>query len=341
MTQYSIGGTKIGPGFSPYVIGELSGNHGGELENARRLIKRAKMAGASAVKTQCYTPNTITLEVNRPEFIVKDGLWKGRSLWELYAKAHTPFDWHPALYQQAKDSGIMIFSSVFDRSAVDFLEKLNCPAYKIASMEIGDTVLIEHAASTGKPLIISTGMASTEEIINANEASGGKAAFLHCMSEYPGTIETSNLGGIKNLQTLLPNNVIGISDHTPGSLIPIAATALGACIIEKHFGHLPGVVSEDDQFSMNAGDFGNMVEQVKQAWGAMQHRPLEKNPTLQMKRSLYATAYIAKGELFSDKNVRSVIPVYGLAPKHYNQLMGKLAQKSYSRGDPIQDIELR
>lgn len=329
-----ISGIKIGSSYPPFLIAELSCNHGGNLENAKRLIKLAKQAGASAVKTQCYEPRTITLEMNKTDFIVQDGLWKGRTLWELYKSAHTPFNWHQDLYKVAKDEGICIFSSVFDRSAVDFLETLGCPAYKIASMEISDPVLIRHAAKTGKPLIISTGMATEEEI---HEAWGAAphAAFLHCMSEYPGTIETSNLGGLRNLKAMFPNNLVGISDHSDGSLIPVAATALGACIIEKHFGHLPGVESEDDAFSMDVEEFSGMAKQVRMTYAAMQPVNDRGNPSRQFRRSLYATANIKKGEPFTESNIASVRPGYGLPCKLYPSLLGRKAGMDYRRGDPL------
>lgn len=331
-----IEGVRIGAKNPPYIIAEVSCNHGGKLENAKRLIKLAKAANASAVKTQCYEPQTITMEMNKPDFILQDGLWKGRTLWELYKTAHTPFNWHPDLYKVAKDSGITVFSSVFDKTAVDFLEKLDCPAYKIASMEIVDLPLIEYAASTGKPMIISTGMASDREILEAHEAVGREeVAFLHCMSEYPGTIETSNLGGIRHLQRLLPETIIGLSDHSEGSLAPIAATALGACIIEKHFGRLPGVKSEDDAFSMSVQEFARMVVHVKQTYGAMQPVLEKSNPTRQVRRSLYAIADIKKGEFFSEKNIGSVRPGFGLPCKMLPELLGTKSQQDYRKGDPL------
>jgi N-acetylneuraminate synthase len=329
-----IEGIKIGPKNSPYCIAEISCNHGGKLENAKKLIKLAKAANASAVKTQCYEAHTITMEMNKPDFIVQDGLWKGRTLWELYKTAHTPFSWHPDLYKVARDEKITVFSSVFDKTAVDFLEKLDCPAYKIASMEIVDIPLIEYAASTGKPMIISTGMANDQEILDAH-AVAPKAAFLHCMSEYPGTIETSNLGGIVHLMDLLPSNVAGLSDHSEGSLAPIAATALGACIIEKHFGHLPGVKSEDDAFSMSVEEFAEMVVDVKKTYAAMQHTKQDGNPTKQIRRSLYAIADIKKGENFSEKNIGSIRPGYGLPCKLLPNLIGRKAGQDYRRGDPL------
>lgn len=329
-----IGGIKIGPGNPPFIIAELSCNHGGKLENAKKLIRLAKKAGASAVKTQCYEPRTITLDMNKTDFIVQDGLWKGRTLWDLYKAAHTPFDWHPELYRCAHEEGIVIFSSVFDRSAVDFLETLGCPAYKIASMEISDTVLIEHAAQTGKPMIISTGMAGTFEITDAYRTAP-EAAFLHCMSEYPGTIETSNLGGLTKLMESFTDNIIGISDHSVSTLIPIAATALGASIIEVHFGHLPGVKSEDDEFSFDESSFKRMAEAVRQTYAAMQPYSNPKNSSRQFRRSLYAIGDIKKGEKFSESNIGSIRPGYGLPCKLFPSLLGKKAGKNYRKGDPL------
>ena len=329
-----IGGTKIGKSFPPYCIAEISCNHGGKLENAIKLIRLAKAANASAIKTQCYEAHTITMNMNKTDFIVQDGLWKGRTLWDLYNGACTPFKWHPELYRIAREEGITIFSSVFDKTAVDFLETLKCPAYKIASMEIVDIPLIQHAAKTGKPLIISTGMANDQEILEAKEAAP-EAAFLHCMSEYPGTIETSNLGGIRHMHSLLPDNLIGLSDHSDGSLAPIAATALGVCIIEKHFGKLPGVKSEDDLFSMNAKEFALMVKEVKQTYAAMQHTPQNGNPTRQVRRSLYAIADIKRGENFTESNIGSIRPGYGLPPKLLPNLLGRRAGQDYRRGDPL------
>lgn len=329
-----IEGVKIGPKHPPYVIAEVSCNHGGSLTNAVKLIRLAKAANASAVKTQCYEARTITLDMNKPDFIVQDGLWKGRTLWDLYNGACTPFDWHPQLYKVARDEGITIFSSVFDKTAVDFLEELGCPAYKIASMEVVDIPLIRHAAATGKPMIISTGMASEQEIKDAKDAAP-EAAFLHCMSEYPGTIETSNLGGIRDLRRLLPDTIVGLSDHSEGSLAPIAATALGASIIEKHFGKLPGVKSEDDAFSMSVREFAQMVAHVKQTYAAMQPVAQNGNPTRQVRRSLYAIKDIKKGENFTESNIGSIRPGFGLPPKMLPNLLGRKSSQDYRRGDPL------
>lgn len=332
--EIEIDGVKIGPGHPPYTIAEVSCNHGGSLDNALWLIRKAKEAGASAVKTQCYTADTITLNINKVDFIIQDGLWKGRTLWELYDKAHTPFEWHPQLYAMAKKIGITIFSSVFDHSAVDYLEDLGCPAYKIASMEVVDIPLIERVTRTGKPIIISTGMASKDEILDAYKASP-QAAFLHCTSEYPATIEDANLGRMRELMKMLPDNIIGVSDHSPGCVVPIAAVALGARIVEKHFGLIPGVVSEDDEFSLDYAGFKDMTQKVRQVYEALQPRERILNPSRQFRRSLYAVEDIQIGDSFTPENIRSIRPGYGLPCKLLPQLLGRKAKKDYRRGDPL------
>lgn len=330
-----IAGRKIDHSHPPYLIAEISANHCGSLEKAKRLIKAAKMAGADAVKTQCYDPDTITLDICRPDFIVQNGLWKGRTLYELYSKAHTPLGWHRELYQCAKEEGIPIFSSVFDRTSVDLLEHLGCPAYKIASFEVVDTPLISYAAKTGKPMIISTGMASDKEVLDANTASGKKAAFLHCTSEYPGTVEHASLRGIHLLDQLLEfHNPIGISDHTLGHAVPIAATALGAVIIEKHLKLERHSGSEDDDFSLTPSEFAAMVTAVKQIHEAMIIRPLQIEGR-QLRRSLYVVQDIKMGEEFSHENVRSIRPGYGMAPRHLNRMIGQKADRDYRKGDRL------
>lgn len=330
-----IAGAKIGGGNKPYIVAEMSCNHGGSFGNAKKLIDAAKWAGADAIKTQCYEPHTITLDCSTPDFIMQDGLWRGKKLYDLYTKACTPFAWHKDLYAYANDQGITIFSSVFDKSSIDLCEKLGAPAYKIASFEIVDTPLIEYAASTGKPLIISTGMAYVDEINAAHEASRGRAAFLYCTSEYPCTTENANLHGIYNLQHLLPDNVIGLSDHTIGPVVPIIATAMNANIIEKHI-KLADVMTEDALFSSDQLQFRLMVESVHAAWGALQIRTVDKNnPSRQARRSLYVVKDIKCGETFSEENIRSVRPGYGLPPSELPKLLGRKARKDYRRGERL------
>lgn len=329
-----IADRPIGGIAPPYIVAEISGNHNGDLKKAIELIIRAKKAGADAVKTQCYEADTITLDCKKLDFIAQDGLWRGRTLYELYQKACTPFEWHPTLYQCAKDHDITIFSSVFDASSVDLLEKLGCPAYKIASFEINDTPLIRYATGTGKPLIISTGMANDHEILEANEASGGKAAFLHCTSEYPGTVALADLDKLDRLSHLLDHaNPIGISDHTVGLEVPVAATALGVAIIEKHM-RLRGLETEDSMFSLDPTEFTATVLAVHNTHEALQRRPLQTS-NKQFRRSLYAIQDIREGEVFTKDNIRSIRPGYGLPPKMYPTLLGRRAQRNFRKGDPL------
>lgn len=331
-----IGLREIGRANPPYIIAEISGNHSGSLVRAKELIKAAKRAGADAVKTQCYEPSTITLNVSKLDFIIQSGLWAGRTLHELYESAHTPFVWHPELYSLASDLEITIFSSVFDYSSIELLEHLACPAYKIASMEIVDIPLIKRAASTKKPLIISTGMASMAEIQEADEAAGeNPTAFLHCTSEYPATPERAGLGDYVNLVARLRHRNIGISDHTVGPVVPIAATALGATVIEKHIRLNGDRSSEDASFSLDERQFFEMVKLVRTTWDAMRELDAKPNPSRQLRRSLYAVADIAEGEPFTEENVRSIRPGYGMPPKALPRLLGKRARQPFKKGDRI------
>ncbi len=333
-----IDGREIKGGLPPYCIAEASGNHGGLLDNAISLIDAAKYAGADVVKFQAYTPDTITLDCHKPDFIIQDGLWKGRNLYELYQKAHTPFEWFPKLFKHAKKVGITIFASVFDKTSIDMLRALDCPAYKIASMEIGDIPLIQYAAQSNKPMIISTGMADMNDIKAAYEAcEETNVAFLHCTSEYPGTVEWADLARMLVMKVLLggADSLVGVSDHTSSpALVPIAATALGAAIIEKHL-MLEHVDTEDREFSLTPNDFRIMVTATKMAHEAVRLRDFASNPSRQLKRSLYAVADIKKGEPFSEDNIRSIRPGYGLAPKHLPRLLGKKADQNYRKGDRI------
>ncbi len=331
-----IADITIGPQSPPYVVAEISGNHCGLKSNAIRLIKAAKRCGATAVKTQCYDPDAMTLDMSKPDFIAQNGAWKGRSLYELYQKAHTPPAWHPDLYKAARNEGITIFSSVFDKRAVDLLEKLDCPAYKIASFEIVDIPLIEYAASTGKPLIISTGMARNTEVVDAWDAAGHKPLFLHCISSYPTRTENARLNTMVELQKQF--DMVGLSDHTLGTEIPIAATALGAVLIEKHLKlQFPalGEPSEDDAFSSTPSEFLKMVEAVKRIWMAMQNTAESDDESRQFRRSLYAVADIKEGEEYTEQNIRSIRPAYGLPPARMAGLLGTKAKRNWRRGEPL------
>lgn len=333
-----IDGKEIKGGLPPYIIAEASCNHGGYLDNAISLIDAAKYAGADAVKFQAYTPDTLTLDCNKPDFIVQEGLWKGRNLYALYSQTHTPFEWFPKLFKHAKKVGITLFASVFDRTSVDMLRELHCPAYKIASMEIGDIPLVKYAAMSNKPMIISTGMATLKDIEAAAEVcQGTNVAFLHCTSEYPGTVEWADLARMLVMKVLLggAGSLVGVSDHTSSpALVPIAATALGTVIIEKHL-RLEDVDTEDREFSLTPNDFRIMVTATKMTHEAVRLRDFASNPSRQLKRSLYAVADIRKGEAFSEDNIRSIRPGYGLAPKHLPRLLGKKADQNYRKGDRI------
>ncbi len=334
-----INGREISCKLPPYIIGEISGNHCGKKQWALDLIKAAKDAGADAAKLQCYTPETITLDCDKPDFIIKDGPWNGRKLYELYQSAYTPWNWFPDLFEYAKSIGITLFSSVFDNSSVDFLENLGCPAYKIASMEITDTNLITYAAKTGKPLIISTGMASWEEIQNAKEAAGNnKPLFLHCISGYSTPVKETNLIVLKH------GWAAGISDHTVGWTVPVAATALGAVMIEKHlkldinkYPQKP----EDSRFSMSPDSFRGMTEKVRPVWKAMQPSARKsEESSRQARRSLYVVKDMKAGEKFTEENVRSIRPAYGLPPSRLSSVLCCHAHYDIEAGTALKEEHL-
>jgi pseudaminic acid synthase len=337
-----INGRKIGSGEPPYIVAEISGNHMGNIDRAFLLMGMAAGAGADAVKFQAYTPDTITLDArNNPEFVIKGGPWQGRYLYDLYQATQTPFEWFPKIFESARYYGQTAFASVFDKSSVDMLEKLGCPAYKIASMEIVDIPLIKYAAATGKPLIISTGMASEQEIYDAAFAADlGQTrkdiAFLHCVSGYPSEPEEARLSGLSFLQKYAFKS--GISDHSKGCDIPIAATALGASIIEKHlmgFDTLDGV-PEDADFSLNPDEFRAMCGHVRAVWKAMQPSVAKsEEASKQLRRSLYVTENMRKDDIFSENNVRSIRPCYGLPPKHLPNVLGKKAKQHIERGTAL------
>lgn len=333
-----IGDCEIGGNNPPYIVAEISGNHCGDLDKALHLIEMAKWAGADAVKTQCYEPQTITLDCDAPDFVIKDGPWKGRKLFELYGKAQTPFAWHPTLYAKARDTKIEIFSSVFDYSSIDLLESLDCPAYKIASMELTDTPLIRYAVKTNKPLIISTGMAENEEIYSAYREAAN-CAFLFCVSGYPTPVEEANVYRMKAMNNWLPEyRPIGISDHTLGWEVPIVATALGADIIEKHLCLSREDNTEDADFSLEPGEFKAMVEAVHRAYQCMEPSvPKSEESSRQLRRSLYVVKDVQKGEVFTPENIRSIRPGYGLPPSHLDKVIGRRAGCDIKRGTALSE----
>ena len=324
-----------------FIIAELSANHNGSLEVALETIKAAKRAGADAIKLQTYTADTITIDCDKPDFIVKGGtIWDGKTLYELYQEAYTPWEWHEALFQTAAEEGLICFSSPFDKTAVDFLEELNAPAYKIASFEITDIPLIEYAASKGKPIILSTGIATLEDIelaLDACRRMGNEdIALLKCTSSYPAPIEEANMAMVKDFAERF-GVIPGLSDHTLGSTVPVVATCFGAKIIEKHFILDRSVGGPDASFSMNEEEFTAMVKAVReaeQAIGTVDYTPTEK----QIKgrafcRSLYVVKDIKAGEVITEEHVRSIRPGFGGHPKNYQEVIGKPASESFNRGD--------
>jgi len=333
---------KIGHGHSVYMIAEMSGNHGQDFAKAKDLVHAAKEAGADAVKLQTYTADTITLDCDNEYFRIKGTIFAGRTLHGLYSEAFTPWDWQPALKELAESLGMACFSSPFDFSAVDFLEKMDVPAYKIASFELNDIPLIERVARTGKPLILSTGMATwpeIEEAVSAAKAAGAsEIALLKCTSAMPAPIEEMNLRAIPLLAERF-GVVAGLSDHSPGIVAPVAAAALGACIIEKHL-RLDGDNSSPDcAFSLNATEFNQMIQAVRMAEKALgdgQWRlvPSEEN-SRQFRRSLFVTSEVKKGDIFSDETVRSIRPANGLPPSAVSKVLGKKASRDLPAGTPL------
>lgn len=341
-SHFSISGRPIGLPHTPYIIAELSGNHNGDLDRALALVDAAAQTGADAVKLQTYTADTITLDVDRPEFIIKGTPWDGRSLYDLYREASTPWEWHEALFARAREHGLHVFSSPFDHTAVDFLETLNAPAYKIASFELVDIPLITKAARTGKPLIMSTGIASYAEIEDACRAAreGGADGFalLHCISAYPAAPETMRLQTIRTLAATFGVSV-GLSDHTLGSAVAVASIALGACIIEKHMTLARADGGPDADFSLEPDEFKQLVADCRMAHAALGEAQYDRKgvggANAQFRRSLYVVADVAEGELLTENNVRSVRPGMGLAPKHLEAVLGRIATRALSRGEPL------
>ncbi|WP_421219235.1 pseudaminic acid synthase [Aeromonas enteropelogenes] len=333
---------SIGPTQPPYVIAELSANHNGNLERALAIMTAAKEAGASAVKLQTYRPDTITLKSDRPEFQIHGGLWDGHSLYDLYEWAHTPWEWHQALFAKGRELGLTVFSSPFDFSAVELLESLDCPAYKIASFELVDLPLIRCAAQTGKPLIMSTGMANEAEIAAAVEMAlkhgNGQLALLHCVSGYPAPAAEYNLRVIPMLRQRFGIEV-GLSDHTLGSATAIAATALGATLIEKHFTLARADGGPDCAFSMEPAELAELVASVNTAQAALGVADYQLTPSEQgnraFRRSLYLVKEIAAGERLTEAHIKSVRPAIGLPPADYDRLLGKRVTRDMSANQPL------
>ncbi|AOY87133.1 pseudaminic acid synthase [Marinobacter salinus] len=337
-----IAGREISRDQPPYIIAELSANHNGKLETALKIIDEAAKAGADAVKLQTYRPDTITLDSNTEDFKIKGGLWDGRTLYELYEEAHMPWEWHRPLFEHARKVGITIFSSPFDPTAVDLLEDLDAPAYKIASFEAVDLPLIRYVASTGKPMIISTGMANEEEIEEAIAAAreGGcrELAILQCVSGYPAPAEDYNLRTISDMIERF-GLVTGLSDHTLDNTTAIASVVLGASIIEKHFTLDREGGGPDDSFSLEPDALAALCRDSKTAWKALgcvdYGRKSSEQGNVQFRRSLYFVKDLQEGEVITGDAIRSVRPGYGLQPKHLDEIIGKRLSRPACRNTPV------
>jgi pseudaminic acid synthase len=337
-----IAGRRIGAGAPPYIIAELSANHGGKLESALALMTAAKEAGADAVKLQTYRADTITIDHDGEDFHIKGGLWDGYTLYQLYEQAHTPFEWHPALFEHGRRLGIQVFSTPFDDTAIELLERLDVPAFKIASFEAIDLPLIRRAARSGKPLVISTGMTSLPEIeralVAAREGGCQQIALLHCVSEYPAAPETSNLRAIPDLAQRF-GVVAGLSDHTLGTAVSVAAVALGAALIEKHFTDSRQKGGPDSAFSLEPRELAELCRSTRIAHAALgephYRRSKGEEANRQFRRSLYIVKDIRAGERFTRDNVRSIRPGFGLPPDCIHEVLGRTAPKDLRRGTPV------
>jgi pseudaminic acid synthase len=340
---FKLSNRLIGSGQEPFIIAEMSGNHNRSLERALKIVDAAADAGAHAIKLQTYTADTITLEVREGEFRIddKNSLWSGKALYDLYAQAYTPWDWHEPIMKRAMDRGLICFSSPFDETAVNFLENLNVPAYKIASFENNHLPLIRKAAATGKPMIISTGMATIAEldeaVFAARSAGCQDIVLLKCTSTYPSTPENSNVLTIPHLRELFQCEV-GLSDHTLGVGVAIAAVAYGATVIEKHLTLSRAEGGVDSAFSMEPAEFEQLVIETQRAWqslGKIQYGPTDaEKKSLVFRRSLYIADDMKAGETFTPKNLRVVRPGNGLHPRYYEQLLGRVIKQDVKRGTP-------
>ncbi len=337
-----INGRSIGPDHPPYVICELSGNHNGSLDRALQLIDAAADTGCDAIKIQTYTPDTMTIDSDRDEFKIKGGLWDGYTLYDLYKEAHTPFEWHEAMFKRAAERGITMFSTPFDETSADLLDDLGAPAYKIASFEANDIALIAHVARKGKPMIISTGLANMGEIERATNVARENGCqeliLLHCISSYPAPSDQSNLRTMPHLADAF-GVVGGLSDHTHGSSTSVAAIALGACVIEKHFTLAREDGGPDAAFSLEPAEFKSLCEDCHNAWASLGKISYEtkaaEEANLVFRRSLFVVEDVAEGEELTAHNIRSIRPGYGLQPHLIGTVLGKRARSAITRGTPL------
>ena len=335
---------KIGANFAPFIIAEMSGNHNQSLDRALEIVEEAAKAGAHALKIQTYTPDTMTLDLDEREFHISDqkNLWSGSSLYNLYAEAHTPWEWHKPIFDKAKELGIIAFSTPFDDTAVDFLESLSVPCYKVASFEITDLPLIKRVAATGKPLIISTGMATAAEIDEAVRAARSEGCvdliLLKCTSTYPATPENTNIKTIPHMRELFGCEV-GLSDHTMGVAVSVASVGLGATVIEKHFTLDRAEGGVDSSFSMEPSEMAQLVVETGRAWqslGNVTYGPtVAEIKSLQFRRSVYVVRDIKAGEKLTEENIRAIRPGLGVAPKYLEIFLGKTVNCSIKKGTPV------
>jgi len=341
-TEIKIGSRSLGVGHPAYVVAEVSANHHQDFEQAIKIIRAAKEAGVDAVKLQTYTPDTITIASNRPEFRVEGTIWNGQNLYELYGEAYTPWEWQPRLKHVANDLGLDLFSSPFDATAVDFLEQMGVPAHKLASFELVDLPLIQKMARTGKPLIMSTGMATVDEVEEAVEtarrAGASQLALLKCTSAYPARAEEMNLRTIPELARRF-SVPVGLSDHTLGVAVPVAAAALGACIIEKHITLSRSDGGPDSAFSLEPHEFKAMIDAVRvaeKALGEVHFGVSEKEVASRLfRRSLFVVKEVKCGDAFTSENVRSIRPGHGLHTRHLEEVLGRRATRDIERGTPL------
>lgn len=342
MKTLEINGRKIGPKHKPYIIAEISGNHNGSLDRILDLIKLARDSGADAVKIQSYLPESLTIDCDNEDFQIKDGLWEGRTLYDLYEEAHTPFDWHQTIFEFARENKITVLSSPFDQDAVDLLESCHCPAYKIASFEIQDFNLIKKVAQTGKPMIVSTGMATIEDISRAvsvcEEHGSGEVILLRCVSSYPAPAEDTNLAVIPNMRDAF-GKIVGLSDHTLGNAVAVASVALGASVIEKHFIDDRSIGGVDSEFSMEPQELSALKRDTGFAWqavGSIKYgAKLSESTNLKFRRSLYFVKDVPAGCKIVDDAIRAIRPGYGMAPQHKEIFVGRVATRDIKAGERV------
>ncbi len=343
MTYFKINGRLIGPDQRPYIIAELSANHNGSLERALQTIDAAKRSGADAIKLQTYTADTMTIDCDAPDFMIKGGLWDGLKLYDLYKWAETPYEWHEAMFEHARKIGITVFSTPFDETAVDLLEGLNTPAYKMASFELVDLPLIRYVASTGKPMIMSTGMASEAEIeeavTTARDTGCKDLVLLHCISSYPAPMDQANLRQIPELAERF-GVLTGLSDHTMGTTASVAAIALGACLIEKHFTLSRADRGPDSEFSLEPADLKRLCTETKDAWQALGSTGFERQKAEEgskvFRRSLYFVKDLPAGHVITADDIRRIRPGLGLAPKNWERVKGRTLRRNVKFGKPVE-----